>query len=396
MLKGGHLIIGFMNSNLLNIHNATGFQVGAWVYFGLIIGMLVMSIKMTKKMAGKVGSIAEKIVNTAGKVAALAAVTAATAGAGTMAAAGAGMAARGATMAAAKGAGMASRVGGTIMQLGAKGMAAPQLAGKAMKAPGMVGNVLRDLRGEFLGTVKGNMGGLDLDVGKYKSESGKTFTKQAGETANDLGPAKTEEEIENRKNTIDNIEARAKVEASRDPTIVGYDQTLKDNAKKTTDLSAKIAELNKTIASNTISDTERADEESRRQVYKKELENTEEEIKNTTKLREEREKTLLGDAKGGIKKDIADAMGYDLEEHERKMAKGGELEIEKRARELARDQYLRELAEKGEFGKKAAAALRAQKGKYKEKSAEEILIDQIRKDAEKKAKEEAKASEEKK
>jgi hypothetical protein len=408
MLKAAGNIIGIFNFTTLNVLNwsthvqsgssmadgssFTAFQPGQWVYFGLIIGMLHASTKMTKKLAGKTMS---DLVDKAAKgmkfaAAAVIAVGAsvATGGAAAPAAAArlAGIAAKGGTMA---------KVAKGGLSLMSKGASAAKVFGK----PGLVGDLSRNLLGSTIGSIKDSTG-LDLkgatkDVNDYQ----KNYEKFATAEANKIGPGAAIAERTNREQTMADIESRAEERIGEDPEREKLAKISEDAAKETKKLSDEIAKLDKDIAAAPNQGTKAAlyaqqqEKVAQRTQFTKEGTSANETLQANKEERDEKKKALI--------RQIAAESGYSMEEHEKRMGvidangklQGGEIEREIIQKRGAQDQYLKNLSEKGLAGKKTAAMLRVAvaKGIVKQKSKREEYLDEMEATAKKEAEEKAKA-----
>jgi len=383
LLKGGTHVLSLLTPQILDPNNVTATNVGAWVYFGLVIGMLVMSLKMTKKMSGGVGAVMDKVATglkwaTAAVVAVGASVVTGGAATGAVASGLGRMAAStgGTGLARAVGSGglslARSRVGQAIRTGG-------RAAADVVDAPGFVGDMSRALLKESLGGIKKHTG-IDIEgANKELRDYQKNYNKYAGEQANKIGPGEVNAEMKNRKETMENIEAQAKNRLARGEGGKEIEKTLKDTAKEIEELTGAISGIDEAIK-NTKDPSKIADLEKQKTNQRTELEA----IKNNKKDAIDRQNALLD----GLKKQIGQEMGYNTELHEAEMQMlGGE----KIKREIALNTHLKNLSNSAWYSdKKAAETLRAIKGKYEEKSKAEKLIDDITKEAEKKAKEDAK------
>lgn len=398
-IKGGSELFGFdLMGGLTNANNdyfvyfngKTALNYGMFINAFLIIGMLLVGTKMTKKLAGKMGGVAEKIVG----LAVTAAVTAATAGTAFLAAKGATMGAtlatRGATMATG---GRMARIGGTLMQGTGKmitatriGEGAGKLATKAteikgtvdrvLNAPGIIGRNLTAGKKGLLSSIKKETG-MDLDYAAQFKADAKEDKKRIGEIANEKGPDKENEEIKNRKATLENIEARAKDQIDNDTDGTLLNEDLKNNAEITKGLTEKIAELTKTINSTGTTPADKTTAETEREVYKRNLEDAGKQAVAISEKQNDRQKAMIED----VKREIGKGMGYDTDKHAADIVA---LENKKRVKETARDQYIRTIKDP-----KIAAELRAIKGKWKDKSLAEQMAEQLKKDLKKEADEAA-------
>ena len=376
-------LIGFFDAVNPLSQSVTNFQPGQWVYFGLIIGMLHLCIKMTKKMSGHVGDIMDKIgTGLKWATAAVVAVGASVVTGG--AAAGPAASMLGRMAASTGGTGLARAVGRGGLSLARSGAgqairSGGRAAADVVDAPGFVGDMSRALLKESLGGIKKHTG-LDIEAAnKDLRDYQKNYNKYAGEQANKIGPGEVDAEIKNRKETMENIEAQAKNRLARGEDGKEIEKTLKDTAKEIAELTGAISGIDEEIK-NTNDPAKKSALEKLRTDQRKELET----IKNSKKEATDRQNALLD----GLKKQIGQEMGYNTELHEAEMQMlGGE----KIKREIALNTHLKNLSNSAWYSdKKAAETLRAVKGKYEEKSKAEKLIDDITKEAEKKAKEDAK------
>ena len=372
-------ILGLFNSSnysLLDPDKLTGFNVGSWIYYCLIIGMLHMSVEMTKKMSGGVGEIMDKVAKGAKVMAAAGiAIGASVLTGGAAAGPALGMLGR----MAAKG-GVRERIANAGVNVMARG---ETLFGKnsVMGDPGISGMVARSIQKNILSSVKEHAGLDIVAANKDLKDSQKEYLKYAGEQANKIGPADIDAEIKRRNETMENINNRATAKMSEGRADKVLLDTVKEANKKTEGLSESITQLSKNVATEKDS--------TKKSAMEAELTNKKDQL---TKLQEEEKKatTVMEARRKQVAKEIGAKMGYNTDEHEELMKKGGKLEQQREERQAARDDYLKNLSEKGYYGKQAADVLRAVKdGKFKEKSAEEILIDQIRKEAKEAAKKEA-------
>ncbi len=410
MLKAAGNIIGVFNLNVSNMSthiqsgssladgsSYTAFQPGQWIYFGLIIGMLHLSTKMTKSMAGKTMS---DLVDRAAKGMkfAAAAVIAVGASVATGGAAAAPMAARLAGMAA---------KGGVTGAVGRIGMGASSFATKAaapvakvLKQPGLVGDLSRDLLKNTLSGVKEHTG-LDIEAAnKSVRDYQKNYNKFAGEEANRIGSTEDQEmEKKHREETMAGIDSRAEERLGVDPKKDELTKTLADSTKAIVDLDKDISEKDKEIEKKKKEIEAAPSRETKSELYaeqqklesdKKELEAKKVGVINTETIskqaldehkkdREERKKALV--------QQIATESGYSLEEHERRMGKinadgkfeAGEIEGEIQSKKSAQTVYVNNLYNnEGYAGKKAATAIRKsieKGGKYEEKSDADKIIE---------------------
>ena len=405
MLKAAQDIIGVFNSDLTNFsthfangsalangNSATAFQPGQWIYFCLIIGMLHLSVKMTKKMAGKTMSdIVDKAAK--GMKYAASAVIAVGASVATGGAAAPAMAARLGTMAAKGGVpGMAGRMGLSYMSKGAN-------ATKVFRQPGVVGDISRNLLGTTVGSIKDGTGldikGATKDVNDYQ----KNYNKYAGAEANRRGSTEVlEEEKKNREQTMEEIKNRAEARLGENGEGKKLKETLDASEKTTKDLTDKIAQLDKDIEA-TPSRTTKEGLFKQQEEAKRQLEETQK-TTETSKKAMERNEEERKHKKEAMTKVIGVEMGYDMGEHERRMGKinsegkleGGEIEKEIKIKKEAQGAYLDGL--KGYAGKKAARAIREaikKGGKYEEKSTEQKWLDEVREKMKKDEKEKKEA-----
>jgi hypothetical protein len=394
MLKAAGNIIGIFNLTTLNVLNwsthaqsgssmadgssYTAFQPGQWVYFGLIIGMLHLSTKITKKLAGKTMS---DLVDKAAKgmkfaAAAVIAVGAsvATGGAAAPAAAArlAGIAAKGGTMA---------KVAKGGLSLMSKGASAAKVFGK----PGMVGDLSRNLLGSTIGSIKDSTG-LDLKgANKEVNDYQKNYNKYAGLEANKIGSTEAlEEEKKDREQTVEEINNRAETKLSEDTEGKRLKETFDSNTKTVQELTQKIASLDKDLENPSSREKAFADQENLKQQRKQ------------AEVNLEGSKKEMEDKKKKLAEVVAAEMKYDMEEHEKRMGKinaegkfeAGEIEAEIKAKKTAQGAYLDGL--KGYAGKKAARAVREsikKGGKYEERSTEQKWLDEVREKIEKSEKE---------
>ena len=377
MLKAAQDIIGVFNSDVTNFsthvsngsalangNSATAFQPGQWIYFCLIIGMLHLSVKMTKKMSGGVGDVMDKAV--AGMKWAAGAAIAIGASVVTGGAA-APMAAGALSSMVAKG-GVPGRIG----LIGQKVMSRGESASKVFRQPGLKGDIARDVvLANVLGGVKNSIG-LDLkkstdEYNKYQ----KDYTKRASEEANKVGPADVNAEMKNRKETMKNIEEQADGRVGQTEEGKKLLESLKKFDKNGDEMTKGIKNMKEAIESET--------DETKKTNLQKTLKEKEDELDKLKTDSEEAKKRRADAAKI-----IGEEMGYDTESHEAEMKV---LETVKLEKEKALNEHLNNLSKKSYYGKKAAETLRAAKGKYKEKSPADELREFAKKQYEKEQKE---------
>jgi hypothetical protein len=196
---------------------STGLNYAMYINAFLIIGLLVIGIKTTKKLSGKMGDMTEKFLN----IGLAAGVAAITGGASALATRGAAMARLGATRAASGGA--AARISGAALQARGRGM---QIAGNLVSGqyvrdaagqPTRLGVALTDARDSIFKSAK-KEAGIDLDAAfKYKDKMDKEYEKRYGEIANKIGGKKDRAELDVLNNISKNIQAQAENRHKRDP-----------------------------------------------------------------------------------------------------------------------------------------------------------------------------------
>jgi hypothetical protein len=231
------MIDGIEASNKLMSGN---FMTGAQSYFSgksalnytmfiqafLVLGMLLIAIKTTKKLAGKTGDITQKILN-AGLAAGVAAFTGGAAG---LAARGASMATRGRALMASgaasqlRGGGAAAaratRAGLSAVRTGQRLQTAGNLLSgqtftNAAAQPNMLGTALTAAKKNLFDTAKSETG-ADLDAAfKYREKMDKEYEKRYGDIANKIGGKKEREELDILKNISTNIKSQAETRSKR-------------------------------------------------------------------------------------------------------------------------------------------------------------------------------------
>lgn len=201
---------------------SNGLDYAMYINAFLIIGLLVVGVKTTKTLAGKMGSMAEGVINSA----IVAATATLTGGASALATR---LSTRGATLAT-RGAAIynsansstsrigrfATRVGGAMVQGAGRNIELASGIGirNAAGQPNALGVALTNMKKSFFDNTK-KQTGIDLDSAmKYNEKMNKEYEKRYGDIANKIGGKKEREELDVLKNISTNIknqsESRAK------------------------------------------------------------------------------------------------------------------------------------------------------------------------------------------
>ena len=375
MLRGAWSIAKILHQTPEQWVTTTGFDVGAWVNYCLIIAMLLMSVKMTKKMSGGVGKIVDAVGKGFKYAAAFGAVFVASAVSGGAAAgpakallgrmAGAG----GITGAAGRGIqGIARSNAGQALQSSAKAVAG------TLGAAGIEGTIARAMMTNALHQVKTHTG-VDLE-GAHKDVNGAQKDK--------IGPAQIDEEIKRRNETMGNINTRAESSLGEDTVGKKLAEKFEESTEAREALNKNIEKLGKEIEKSQSPETKEKLVKAQ-DIAKQQLEAIKADVEARGKALEDQKKAREIDKKAEAKK-IGAKMGYDVEEHDKKIGyindKGekvkGELYVEKEKRMEALDTHLNELSQRGYRGNKAAETLRALHGdKFKAKSKWDELRDEM-------------------
>jgi hypothetical protein len=341
LIKVGDAMSGL--NPLFSNPSLTNFTEGAKAYFNgegglnyamfiqafLIIGMLLVGTKMTKKLSGQMGDWAEKGIG----LAVTGAVSAVTLGGAALAARGASLAARGSALAAR---GATSQLAGTGGAAAARatraGLAASQ-TGKGMQAvgnllsgktfdklaakPNPLGMALTSGKKDLFSSIKKETG-VDLDSSfKYVKDRDKEYEKRHIEFANEIGGKAESDQLELLEKINKNIEDQAETRAK----------------------------------ANHREEREKATEIKDDGIRNKEIARIDNLIKADTKR---------------LKVEVAKELGQDYEENRDKIKK---LEIEIVAKQPAKNAYIL-----GIKNKKIADKLRSEKGVIKiTDEAQEIL-----------------------
>ena len=171
-------LVGYSVKNNLNLMGVVNHELDVRAVLGyiFIIYALIASVKITKKMSGKLGEYALKLSNLVTSAVVTTALPA-----------------------------MAGKIGASAAFKGTKIGANLTNVSTVFDRPGFVGNTFRSLK-----TSSGKTTGLDLNAySTYKKKNDAEYEKQMGEMANKIGPAKTNEQIADLKGVEGNIKTQA-------------------------------------------------------------------------------------------------------------------------------------------------------------------------------------------